>query len=203
MTERRVKQSLGDLELDVMKVVWDTGGCSVQEATEILGQRRDYARTTILTVIQRLYAKGFLQRRKVDGVYEYSSTEDRGTVLSRLIARFVDTVLDGSPEPLVTYFAEHSVGPAESVAIRDLLARAEDGDGSGRGPLETGSGSESGSQSRPGSTPIPIPTPTPVLGEEGCQVEGRSPREPSGQRPDVELPPGRVDCGIDCDEGVR
>ena len=167
MTKRQVKHSLGELELDVMKVVWDTGGCSVQQAAEILGQRRDYARTTILTVIQRLHAKGFLQRRKVDGVYQYSSTEDRGTVLSRLIARFVDTVLDGSPEPLVTYFAEHSVGPAESVAIGGLLARAEDGDGSGRGPLETGS--ESGSQSKPGSIPMPIPTPTPKPGEEGVR----------------------------------
>lgn len=125
MTKRMASPSLGDLELEVMKVVWDTGGCTVQEAAETLGQRRDYARTTILTVMQRLHAKGFLRRRKVDGVYRYASTEDRGTVLSRLIARFVDTVLDGSPEPLVTYFAEQAVSPGESAEITDLLARTD------------------------------------------------------------------------------
>ena len=127
----KARETVGELELAVMKVVWETGGCTVQQATEILAQRKSYARTTILTVIQRLHAKGFLERRKIDGVYRYSSTEDRNTVLSRLIGRFVDTVLDGSPGPLISYFAERGVDPDELAKIKLLLARAQQEDGLG------------------------------------------------------------------------
>lgn len=101
----RKQHGLGELELDVLKNVWDRPGSTVQELTDILSHERNCARTTILTVIQRLHAKGFLKRKKVDGVYRYSPTEDRGKVLSRLIGQFVEKVLDGSAAPFLAYLA--------------------------------------------------------------------------------------------------
>ena len=57
-------QTLGKLELEVLKIVWTKPGCTVPEATEVLAARHGYARTTILTVIQRLHKKGFCVERK-------------------------------------------------------------------------------------------------------------------------------------------
>ncbi|MDX9975621.1 MAG: BlaI/MecI/CopY family transcriptional regulator, partial [FCB group bacterium] len=54
----------------------------------------------------RLHAKGFLKRKKVDGVFRYSPTEERGAVMSRLIGQFVERVLDGSAAPFLAYLAD-------------------------------------------------------------------------------------------------
>jgi predicted transcriptional regulator len=97
--------SLGELELTVLKIIWEHQPCTVQQAAEIVGKRFGYARTTILTVMQRLQAKGFLKRRKVDGVFQYKTTEGRNKVMSRLIGQFLDKVLDGSALPFVAYLS--------------------------------------------------------------------------------------------------
>jgi len=96
---------LGELELRVLKTIWEHQPCTVQQVVEIIGKRLGYARTTILTVMQRLQAKGFLKRRKVDGVFQYRPTEERNKVMSRLIGQFLDKVLDGSALPFVVYLS--------------------------------------------------------------------------------------------------
>ena len=47
-------QNIGALELEVLKVLWDRGQGSVMQVAEGLAKDKGYARTTILTVMQRL-----------------------------------------------------------------------------------------------------------------------------------------------------
>lgn len=100
------QRSLGQLELEVLKIVWERQKSTVGKVVETLAKSRPCARTTVLTVIQRLHAKGFLKRRKVGGILQYSPTKGRGLVISNLISQFVDKVLDGSPAPFVAYLAQ-------------------------------------------------------------------------------------------------
>jgi len=100
------QQSLGRLELEVLKIVWDKQKCTVGEVAGTLAKSRPCARTTVLTVMQRLHAKGFLKRRKVGGILQYSPTKGRSLVMSNLISQFVDKFLDGSPAPFVAYLAQ-------------------------------------------------------------------------------------------------
>lgn len=102
----RKQHGLGELELEILKSVWREPGSTVQELTDRLAGERSLARTTVLTVVQRLHAKGFLQRKKVNGVFRFSPTEERGTVISRLIGQFVEKVLDGSAAPFLAYLAD-------------------------------------------------------------------------------------------------
>ena len=44
------QQGLGELELEVLKAIWQEPGRTVQEVAEDLGKRRGSARTTVLTV---------------------------------------------------------------------------------------------------------------------------------------------------------
>ena len=119
-------KSLGELELEVLKIVWERQPCAVQEVAELLWERDGYARTTVLTVMQRLQAKGFLKRRKQGGLFRYSTTEARKAVMSRLVGKFVDRVLDGSPLPFVSYLAE-SKGLTEAQArkLRAIVREIE------------------------------------------------------------------------------
>ncbi len=122
-----MKQShLGELELEVLKVIWRHQPCTVQEVAKMLGERKNYARTTVLTVMQRLHAKKFLKRRKVDGVFQYSPTEQRSKVMSRLIGQFLDSVLDGSAVPFVTYLTEtKDLSRKQIVALRRITQELE------------------------------------------------------------------------------
>lgn len=125
------KCGLGELELEVLKTVWELPGCTVQKVAEVLGEQRGSARTTVLTVMQRLHAKGFLDRKRTDGVYRYTATEGRGKVLAGLIGKFVDRVLDGSPAPFLAYLAD-AEGLTEEQAsqlremVQDLERREEE-----------------------------------------------------------------------------
>ncbi len=100
------QKELGELELDVLKEIWENQPCTVQEVAKILGKKRGCARTTILTVMQRLHAKKYLKRQKNDGVFQYSTTEGRKKVMSRMIGQFLDKVLDGSALPFVAYLSD-------------------------------------------------------------------------------------------------
>ena len=100
------KKLIGELELEVLKVVWTLQPCTVSQIVKSMKKRREYARTTILTIMQRLEGKKFVKRRKQDGVFHYKTTENLSDVLTGLTRQFVDTMLGGSPLPFVTYFAE-------------------------------------------------------------------------------------------------
>jgi len=56
---------LGDLELQIMNIVWDRKSpCSVSEIHEALYPENKRAYTTIMTVMGNLYKKGVLKREK-------------------------------------------------------------------------------------------------------------------------------------------
>ena len=125
------QKSLGELELTILKTVWEAPGSTVQEVADMVSEQRTCARTTVLTVMQRLHAKGFLKRDKVDGVFRYAPTQERGAVISGLIGQFVERVLDGSSAPFLAYLTSTKDLTAEQSrrlqAIVDELERNEEG----------------------------------------------------------------------------
>jgi BlaI family penicillinase repressor len=117
-------QTLGQLELEVMKIVWDMQGATVLEVAEILAKQSGYARTTILTVIQRLHKKDFLKRKKEGGVFHYYPTEKKTTVLGNLAKQFVQNIFEGSPASLIQHLADSDVSADELTQIRNIIDEA-------------------------------------------------------------------------------
>ena len=116
----------GELELEVLKAIWEHQPCSVQQVAKILGKQRRCARTTILTVMQRLHAKKYLKRKKIEGVFQYSTTEKRSKVISRLIGQFLDKVLDGSALPFVAYLSQKKdLTKEQAETLRAIVEKLE------------------------------------------------------------------------------
>jgi predicted transcriptional regulator len=61
---------LGHLEGTVMGILWAHGESSVHDVTERL--RRPLAYTTVMTTLDRLFKKGFLDRRKPERAFLYA-----------------------------------------------------------------------------------------------------------------------------------
>ena len=53
-----------------MEVVWNIGACNVREVSERLDRKLAY--TTVMTTLDRLYKKGFLDREMTDRAFLYS-----------------------------------------------------------------------------------------------------------------------------------
>jgi predicted transcriptional regulator len=99
-------KSIGDQELALLRFVDDAGRATVAQAVEGFGQPRGLARSTVLTMMERLRKKGHLGRRRVDGVYHYAPRTAPGAALQHAISTFVDRTLGGSITPFLAYVAD-------------------------------------------------------------------------------------------------
>ncbi len=108
---------LGPLERKTLEEVWRLRNASVKQVLAALGGSIAY--TTVMTTLDRLYKKGFLDRAKVDRAYVYSANMTRDelqlgfteTVISGLI-----DVATGRAEPVLACIVD-----AVSEKDRDLL----------------------------------------------------------------------------------
>jgi predicted transcriptional regulator len=114
------RPTLGDQELLLLRHVAETGPRSVGQVAEGWGARQGLARSTVLTVMERLRLKGYLTRRRVDGVFQYRSVEGSDALLRGVVGEFVEKTLAGSVSPFVAYLAD----AGEDVSDEDL-ARLE------------------------------------------------------------------------------
>lgn len=122
-----IPKPLGDQELALMQWLADRGGATVGEAAEEYGLPRGLARSTVLTMMERLRAKGHLDREPVEGVFRYQSSASSAELLRGVVAGFVERTLGGSLSPFVTYLTETpvEVSASELVELEALVARLQ------------------------------------------------------------------------------
>lgn len=109
--------SLGDSEIQVLRLVWQHQPCTERQVSDLVQQDRSVARTTVLKTVQRLEAKGLLVRVPGETPIRFRAVLDEQRVLPTLISRFVDGVLGGSAGPLVAYLAD-----SKKLSAKDLKA---------------------------------------------------------------------------------
>ncbi len=120
-------QSLGKLELEVLRFVADSRPISVGDAAGQFGEPRGYARTTIQTVMERLRSKSCLDRQFEEGVYLYSITPQGTRVLGSLVKEFVSETLGGRLTPIVAFLADaENLTPDEIAALRRIVEQADE-----------------------------------------------------------------------------
>ena len=116
--------SIGEQELALLRHIADRGSASVAEAVEQFGAPRGLARSTVLTMMERLRGKGHLARRLADGVYRYRTRASSAELLKNAVERFIERNLDGSVTPFLAYLAEgHRLSIAEIKELEELVAR--------------------------------------------------------------------------------
>jgi BlaI family transcriptional regulator, penicillinase repressor len=90
---------LGDLEREVMQLVWANGAVTAEAVRE--GLSRPLKESTVRTVLRRLEDKGYTTHT-VDGrTYVYHAAEPRGRVAAKAVQRIVDWFCNGSIEEVL------------------------------------------------------------------------------------------------------
>jgi predicted transcriptional regulator len=127
------RETIGREEMHVLRYVAENHPVTVRQVADHVASTSGKARTTVLTVMDRLRHKGHLIRRKKGGVYRYSPRRSHTDLLRRLVAEFVREALGGSVSPFVAYLAEDANLSAEQLRelsrlVADLEARGAGGD---------------------------------------------------------------------------
>lgn len=117
------QKTIGDRELDLLRYIAERGDASVGEAAEEFGAPRGLARSTVMTMMDRLRKKGHLERRRQGGVYRYASPASTREVLHDVVASFVEGTLGGSVSPFVAYLADS--GEVSESELAELEALVE------------------------------------------------------------------------------
>ena len=81
----------GDLQSQVMSVMWRLETATVEQVRAALPQRYRGAYTTIQTVLNRLAERGLLSRQKTRNVIEYRAAVSEADHVSRSIAHRLET----------------------------------------------------------------------------------------------------------------
>jgi predicted transcriptional regulator len=108
----------GAQELALLRWVAEHGPIAVGRVAETFGAEHGLARSTVLTVMERLRRKGHLTRRRVDGIFVYASALDHAGVLRGAVGQFIDRALSGSVSPIAAWLTER--GEVSEEELRDL-----------------------------------------------------------------------------------
>jgi BlaI family penicillinase repressor len=113
---------LGKMELQIMNAVWEFGKATVHDVKDTLSRGKKPAYSTVLTMMRKLEAKGYL-RHEVDGrTYVYRPTITRRLVRHSMLGDLLDRLFDGSPELLVSSLIEQKrISGEELREIRRLI----------------------------------------------------------------------------------
>jgi len=117
---------LGRLELQIMTVVWDRGEATVHDVKDSISKGRKPAYSTILTMMRKLEAKGYLEHDVRDRTYHYSAVISRQQAEHGLLGDMVQRLFGGSAALLVSSLVEHGqVSEKELREIKTLIGNKE------------------------------------------------------------------------------
>ena len=89
---------LGDLERQVMQLMWSHDRLTADALRELLARRwaRRLKDPTVRTVLRRLEEKGYVAHSVDDRTFVYHATEPRSRVAARAVKHIVDWFCEGS-----------------------------------------------------------------------------------------------------------
>ncbi|MHC4557684.1 MAG: BlaI/MecI/CopY family transcriptional regulator [Planctomycetota bacterium] len=112
---------LGRLELQIMNVVWDRGKATVHDVKNALSRRKP-AYSTILTMMRKLEAKGYLEHDVDERTYVYRPTISQEAVRHGILGDILDRLFEGSASLLLNSLAEQNrISENEQREIQKLI----------------------------------------------------------------------------------
>ena len=117
---------LGDLEREVMQLVWANGPVTAEAVRERLERR--LKESTVRTVLRRLEDKGYVTHTVEGRTYVYQAAAPRGRVAAKAVQRIVDWFCNGSIEEVLVGMVDASMLDQRQLRLlADKVAKAKGG----------------------------------------------------------------------------
>ena len=95
-------------ELEILRVIWDRGPCTVREVMNILNEKRRRAYTSILSLMSTMAEKGLLRREPRGRAFVYGTMATQKTTLSGMVADLLWRAFKGSTSAMVAHLLEQT-----------------------------------------------------------------------------------------------
>ena len=122
------RHQLTELQLAIMRVIWDRSEATVQEIWEALHAERGLAQTTVATMLSRLERRGVVTRRAPPQArqYHYRAAVTEREVQHSMVGELTERLFDGDVTALVQHLLTgKDVSPGDIAKIRDMIERVE------------------------------------------------------------------------------
>ena len=117
-------RTFGELEERIMTTVWGQDhAVTVREIVDRLSEVKPAAYTTVITVVERLRAKGWLRRERDGRSYMYSATRSEHEYVAHLMGEVLQESGDHSAA-LLSFAGQ--LEPSDAIALRRALAGVDD-----------------------------------------------------------------------------
>jgi predicted transcriptional regulator len=123
---RRAHKRPTDAELEILRVIWSRGPCTVREVFDELRAKRETGYTTVLKLMQIMMDKGLLRRDESVRPQVYEPARSQHQTQRQLIGDLLERAFSGSPGNLVLQaLSARKTTPQEREQIRALLDELE------------------------------------------------------------------------------
>jgi BlaI family penicillinase repressor len=125
--------SLTDLQLSIVRILWERGECTVLEVQEALAPGRPLAQTTVATILTRLEKRGIVEHQPKGRLFFYRALVSEPQVRRSMVSELTDLLFDGSPAALISHLlAEREIDGSDLDEVKRLISEAERGSNGGR-----------------------------------------------------------------------
>ncbi|CDO29788.1 BlaI/MecI/CopY family transcriptional regulator [Mycolicibacterium porcinum] len=113
-------RGFGELEADIMDRIWNRGDAAVtvREVFDEIAEERRIAYTTVMSTMDNLHTKGWLERDRDGRAYRYWPTLSREQHTAQLMREALDG--GGRSDLVLSYFIEQ-MDPQDSDRLRAAL----------------------------------------------------------------------------------
>jgi predicted transcriptional regulator len=125
MAEPQQDIALSELQIAVMRVVWQRDEASVADIAAVLADERGLKYTTVATLLTRLEKRGVVKPRREGRQLIYRALVSEPHVRRSMVADLIGSLFGGDARALVAHLVDESeIAPGDLERVRRQLARA-------------------------------------------------------------------------------
>lgn len=122
MSRKKPIAELSDLQLAVMRVLWEQGEATVAEVHGALLTTRGLALTTIATTLKRLESRGVVDHRSEGRLFVFRPRLDENAVRTSMLRALTDRLFRGDRAAVVNHLLEErDIDPKELKRLKALI----------------------------------------------------------------------------------
>jgi len=119
---RRGSRQFGDLQIAILRVLWQREEATVEEICDDLAPEHDVAYSTVSTVLSRLLDQEVVSRRKEGRRFVYRAELAEDEVRGSMVKELLERAFGGDPARLVGHLLRRDeLGDADLDRLRELI----------------------------------------------------------------------------------
>jgi BlaI family transcriptional regulator, penicillinase repressor len=120
------RHELTELQLSILRLLWERGEVTVAELWEALYAQRGLAQTTVATLVARLQRRGIVARRTRDRQFVYRAMITEADVQHSMVSELTERLFAGDPAALVNHLLSASdMTPGDLARVRRMIENAQ------------------------------------------------------------------------------